>query len=627
MTEAFYTIGMAGHIDHGKTTLTKALTGVDTDRLKEEKERQISIEPGYAPLKLDNGIHISIVDVPGHERFIRQMIAGVAGIDLVLLVIAADEGVMPQTLEHLQILKFLGIKKCMVVISRISRVEEDLLELAAEEIKVVLADTEYNDAPILYVDSLTEKGIPELKQAIQKEIIGLEQKDSTGAFRLPIDQAFSVQGHGTVVRGTVFEGMVNKDSSLTLLPSGQKIKIRQIQVHNHETEKAQAGQRVALNITGATKDEIKRGDVLVDSENFQVTSTIDIALQLVSTLATPLKQRSPVKLHIGTSEAYGKIVFFDRKEVKESANEILCQIRLEEEIVVRRGDRFILRRPTPVETLGGGWIIQPQAQKYRFGEETISMLKKQLKSSPAEIIDNLLIKKQQLSKLQLIQISSLQEDEVNEIINGGLRTGKYVKITKQVYCLKRTILKINEEILNKLTGYHEGFPLRIGMSKAELLQALGQNKNLIEYCIDELLQLDKITKVDQFLAVSNFKPSLPNESMEIIVSSLRNDGIQPQKWADYIKHGSLSKQASNELKSYLLKTNQAFMLNEDTLIYKNAFDKAVVELQAKTDENFSLSEAKEILSLSRKYLIPFLELLDYHQYTRREEGNRVWINK
>ncbi|MEH7388495.1 GTP-binding protein, partial [Bacillus sp. JJ1521] len=197
MVDSFYTIGMAGHIDHGKTTLTKALTGVDTDRLKEEKERHISIEPGYAPLKLDNGIHISIVDVPGHERFIRQMIAGVAGIDLVLLVIAADEGVMPQTREHLQILKFLGIKKCMVVVSKIGRVEEELIELAAEEIKELLEETDYNNAPILYVDSISEIGIPELIQAIQTEINGLEQRDSNGSFRLPIDQAFTVQGHGT----------------------------------------------------------------------------------------------------------------------------------------------------------------------------------------------------------------------------------------------------------------------------------------------------------------------------------------------------------------------------------------------------------------------------------------------
>ncbi|RFB18889.1 selenocysteine-specific translation elongation factor [Bacillus sp. HNG] len=627
MADVYYTIGMAGHIDHGKTTLTKALTGVDTDRLKEEKERHISIEPGYAPLKLENGIHVSIVDVPGHERFIRQMIAGVAGIDLVLLVIAADEGVMPQTKEHLQILKFLGIKKCMVVVSKTDRVEDELLELAAEEIKELLEETDYKNAPILYVDSISGKGISELKHAIQKEIADLEQRDSNGSFRLPIDQAFTVQGHGTVVRGTVFEGGVTKDSPLTLLPSGKNIKIRQIQVHNKETEKAQAGQRVALNIAGTTKGEIKRGDVLVDSENFHVTRTVDISLQLVSKLAIPLKQRTPVKLHIGTTEAYGKIVFFDRNEVKESTEEILCQVRLEEEIVVRRGDRFILRRPTPIETLGGGWIIQPQGGKYRFGEETITMLKKQIESSPTEILDEYLRKNQLLSKSQLIQLSSLQEDKVDEIVSNAVNSGNYIEITQHVYSLKRTISKVNEMIVNKLIEYHEEFPLRIGMSKAELIQVLGQNKNVIEYCINDQIESNLIKKEDQYLAVSSFKPSLPTRKMENIVSSLINDGIQPKKWTDYIKQGSLSNQEANELKVFLLKTNQALTLNEETLIYKIAFDKAVNELKAGTDASFSLSEAKEILSLSRKYLIPFLELLDQNQYTRRDEGNRVWINK
>lgn len=623
MVDVFYTIGMAGHIDHGKTTLTKALTGVDTDRLKEEKERNISIEPGYAPLFLDSGIHVSIVDVPGHERFIRQMIAGVAGIDLVILVIAADEGVMPQTKEHLQILKFLGINKCLVVVSKISRVEEELLELAVEEIQELLVQTDYHDAPILYVDSLTGKGIPELKEAIQTEFKGLEQRDSNGSFRLPIDQAFTVQGHGTVVRGTVFEGVVTKDSQLTLLPSEKKIKIRQIQVHNQETEKAQAGQRVALNISGATKDEIKRGDVLVDSENFQVTNTIDISLQLVSTLGAPLKQRSPVKLHVGTTEAYGKIIFFDRNEVQESAEEILCQIRLEDEIVVRRGDRFILRRPTPIETLGGGWIIQPLAQKYRFGVETITMLKKQMESSPSEIVDNLLHAHKLLSKLQLIQLSSLHEDEVEEI----LFSGKYIEIYENAYGSKRTVSELNEAILNKLREYHEEYPLRIGMSKAELLQVLGQQKNLVEYCVNELLRINDIKKDEQYLSVSTYQPSLPKGPMVNLVASLLNDGIQPKKWADYIKEASLTNQESIELKTHLLKTNQAFLLNEDTLIHKHAFDNVVNQLKEKTDDIFSLSEAKEILSLSRKYLIPFLELLDEQHFTTRQEGNRAWINK
>src|SRR5690606_27247707 len=243
----YFTIGMAGHIDHGKTTLTKALTNVDTDRLKEEKERGISIEPGYAPLQTEDGAHVSIVDVPGHERFIRQMIAGVAGIDLVILVVAADEGVMPQTEEHLEILQFLGIERCIVAITKIDRVDELMLELVTEDIRDRLTGTIFEEAPYVLVDSLSGKGIEELKTAIFQELKQVQIRDAYGSFRLPIDQVFSVQGQGTVARGTIYEGSVRKGSQLTVLPKGLSVKARQIQVHNEEQESARAGQRTAIN--------------------------------------------------------------------------------------------------------------------------------------------------------------------------------------------------------------------------------------------------------------------------------------------------------------------------------------------------------------------------------------------
>ncbi|WP_449540197.1 selenocysteine-specific translation elongation factor [Ferdinandcohnia sp. Marseille-Q9671] len=629
MVDAFYTIGMAGHIDHGKTTLTKALTGVDTDRLKEEKERQISIEPGYAPLQLEGGTHVSIVDVPGHERFIRQMIAGVAGIDLVLLVIAADEGVMPQTKEHLQILTFLGIKKCLVVLTKISKVEEELLELASEEIKDILSETNFKDAPIFSVDSVTEKGIPELKQAIQKEVAQLEQKERRGSFRLPIDQAFTVQGHGTVVRGTVFEGEVTTDTPLTLLPAGKKIKVRQIQVHNQETTKAIAGQRAAINITGAIKEEIQRGDVLVDSDTYQVTRTIDIALKLVPSLSIPLKQRAPVTFHVGTSETFGRIVFFDRNDVQDSSEELLCQVRLDNEIVVRRGDRFILRRPTPVETLGGGWIIQPQAGKYRFGEETITKLKKQMESSPDEIIHDLFRTHKLLSKEQLLKLSSLQEDELTPILTTGIEAGEYIEINKNSYSSLYSVLDLQQTIVDKLEEYHNEYSLRIGMSKAELLQVLGKQspKDLIEYSLADLILHKKIKKENQYVSMATFQPKVTNKAMKAVIHDLENDGIQPKKWEDYIKDASISTHDANELRTHLIKSSQAMVVNNEILIHKHAFDKAVQQLKNQTSDHFSITEAKEILSLSRKYLIPFLELLDERKITSRADGNRVWINK
>src|SRR3954451_8255563 len=296
MSKCYFTIGMAGHIDHGKTSLTKALTNVDTDRLKEEKERQISIELGFAPLYEDEDIQISVIDVPGHERFIRQMIAGVGGIDLVVLVVAADEGFMPQTREHLEILKFLGVKGGIVAITKIDRVEEEFVELVKEDIFTELGNTVFEKAPYVLVDSVSHKGIEQLKTMIIETLKEQEMRDAKGAFRLPIDQVFTVKGQGTVVRGTVYEGTVEEGQTLKIMPEGLEVKARQIQVHHKQAQKAYAGQRTAINLAGVSKEDLERGNVLVSSEHFIVTKTVDVAIRVVEDLDYMVKQRMPIKL-------------------------------------------------------------------------------------------------------------------------------------------------------------------------------------------------------------------------------------------------------------------------------------------------------------------------------------------
>ena len=375
---------MAGHIDHGKTSLTKALTNVDTDRLKEEKERQISIELGFAPLYEDEEIQISVIDVPGHERFIRQMIAGVAGIDLVVLVVAGDEGVMPQTREHLDILGFLGIRNGIVAITKIDRVDEEFVDLVKDDIFEELQGTVFENSPFVLVDSLSMKGIDELKNLIVDTLKEQEMRDVKGAFRLPIDQVFTVKGQGTVVRGTVYEGSVEEGQTLMIMPKGIEVRGRQLQVHHKPAKKAFAGQRVAINLSNVTKEDLERGDVVVSSEHFNVTRTIDVAIRVVEDLDYMVKQRMPIKCHIGTAEVMGRIVFFDRNDLKEENGEILCQLRLEHEIVTKRGDRFIIRRPSPQETIGGGWVIDPRGEKYRFGVQTIEELEKKKVGTPKE---------------------------------------------------------------------------------------------------------------------------------------------------------------------------------------------------------------------------------------------------
>lgn len=629
MEETYYTIGMAGHIDHGKTALTKALTNVDTDRLKEEKERGISIEPGYAPLQTQEGTHISIIDVPGHERFIRQMIAGVAGIDLVVLVVAADEGVMPQTEEHLEILRFLGIQHCIIAISKIDRVDDMMLELVKEDIEERLEGTIFRGAPCVMVDSLSGRGIDELKRLIFEELKRVEFRDAYGSFRLPIDQVFTVQGQGTVVRGTIYEGAVRTGSQLTLLPKGLKVKARQIQVHHEEQEGARAGQRTAINLGGVDRNQVTRGDVLVASGHFLATGIIDVALTLAGGKFTPLKQRAPVKVHVGTSEVMGKIVFFDRNELDGTDEEVLCQIRLDEEIVVRRGDRFILRRPTPVETLGGGWIIQPKGGKYRFGEGTVEMLRTVKEGTPEGLLEDALSKGILLDAKGLIQATSLDEGALQAAIAAGLESGRLLELPQQKYSLAKTFSKIRDEIRGRLERYQADFPMRRGIPKAELLQSLGAGypKAFIEYSVNAMVEAGDVRKENQFIALAGFEPHLPKQwktRMEGILASLERDGLQAHKWAEYIEGTPLPKDDIPDFMAYLLQSGQAYRLTEETLIHRNAFGESVSKLKNGTGAAFGLKEAKDALGVSRKYLIPFLELLDALGETVREEEQRRW---
>ena len=632
MEERYFTIGMAGHIDHGKTSLTKALTNVDTDRLKEEKERGISIELGYAPLQLEDDVFVSIVDVPGHERFIRQMIAGVAGIDLVVLVVAADEGIMPQTEEHLEILQFLGVERCIVAISKMDRVDEVMLELVTDDIKERLSGTVFHEAPYIALDSLSGTGIDELKQLILTELKSTEFRDAYGSFRLPIDQVFSVQGQGTVVRGTVYEGVVRKAAQLMVLPAGIPVKARQIQVHHEEREQARAGQRTAINLGGIERTAVKRGDVLVDSEHFLVTDTIDVALQVIGRKFAPLKQRTAVRLHIGTSEVMGKIVFFDRKELEGAQDEVLCQIRLDEKIVVRRGDRFILRRPSPVETIGGGWVIQPNGGKYRFGQETIAMLRHHQEGTPEDLVADALSKFLLLDQQQLMQQTSLDGSILNETLAEGLASGVWLEIPRQGYSLTKTFMKIKNELMARLRQFHEDFPMRKGMGKAELIQsvAAAYPKPLLEFSLDLLMEQNELQRSGQFVALTLFDPHLPKKwraRMEQVIGSLEKDGFQAEKWEAYFTGSPLPKPEIAELTAYLLESGQAYRLREDTLIHRTAFEQALNQLRTNTGTSFDLKQAKEILNLSRKYMIPFLELLDELKFTRRSEDQRYWMEE
>ncbi|MEH7121363.1 selenocysteine-specific translation elongation factor [Neobacillus vireti] len=625
MEKRYFTIGMAGHIDHGKTSLTKALTNVDTDRLKEEKERQISIELGFAPLYEDKEIQISVIDVPGHERFIRQMIAGVAGIDLVVLVVAADEGVMPQTKEHLDILKFLGVKNGIVAISKIDRVDDEFIELVKDDILGELIGTVFEDAPFVLVDSLSKKGIYEINELIIKMLKAQEMRDARGAFRLPIDQVFTVKGQGTVVRGTIYEGTVEEGQVLKLMPKGIEVRARQIQVHHQHTQKAYAGQRAAINLSNVSKEELERGDVLVSSEHFIVTRTVDVAIQMVEDLEHIVKQRMPIKLHIGTTEVMGRIVFFDRNEIKEENGEILCQLRLEEEILTKRGDRFILRRPSPQETIGGGWVIDPRANKYRFGNQTIEALEKKKVGTPKERITAALMEVKSLSLTELIKRTAL--DEITLTLH--LANPEFVLYNGKEYTLTLIIDSIEEDIFDQLQEYHQAHSMKPGINKAELLQPLQKRfpKSLLDFVLENGFSNGVFKRKDQFVSIAEFVPHVPKswaKRTENLLNDLKKDGRKVRYLKDYFSASGIPESIEYDLRKFLEDQKLLVQLDDQYAYHGEVFTEAVQKLQGRTGAEFDVGEAKDALDLSRKYMIPFLERLDAKGLTKRIENKRVW---
>lgn len=622
----YFTIGMAGHIDHGKTTLTKALTGIDTDRLKEEKERNISIELGYALFIDEDDLQVSIVDVPGHERFIRQMVAGVAGIDMVVLVVSADEGVMPQTREHLDILSFLGIEHGIVALTKIDQTDEEMLELVVDDVNETLRNTFLEKAPLFAVDSLSGTGIPKLKEAIIRQLEHVSKKEVGEAFRLPIDQVFTVKGQGTVVRGTIYNGVIRQDDRLRILPANQEVRVRQIQVHRERVQKAYAGQRTALNLGGIDSGGVQRGDVLVNGDHYVVTDTLDVVFHPLKDIDHGVKQRQTIKLHIGTSEVMGKIVFFDRNDIPTGVTEeILCQLQLDDPIVTLRGDRYVIRRPSPVETIGGGWIIDPNGKPYRFGRATIDQLAMKKEGTAFERIQAVLEQEKVASEIDLIKKAAVDESEWQEAKN------KLLEIERHNYTLPKLLQASKSNMVETVSSFHSRYPMRVGIDKAKLFSELKTShpESLLDYALATLLAENVLKKAGQFVALFDVKPSLPEkwkERLERVVQDLKRQGLEVNAWCDVTKNHQIPEDLAQEFFQYLLQTEQAVILNDGMLITTSALNDAYRKLKEDTNsDSFTIQDAKASLNVSRKYLVPLLELFDRLLYTKRVDNYRTWL--
>ncbi|WLD95264.1 selenocysteine-specific translation elongation factor [Alkalihalobacillus sp. AL-G] len=631
MPDTFFTIGMAGHIDHGKTALTKALTNIDTDRLKEEKERSISIEPGFAPIELGDGYNVSIIDVPGHEKFIRQMIAGVAGIDLVILVVAGDEGVMPQTKEHVEILNYLGIEHAVITVTKKDKVDPEMLDLVTEDIQTELTGSVLEHAPLYFVDSISKTGIEDLISGIKQTLPKVSKRNAASPFRMPIDQSFTLRGKGAIVRGTVFDGTVQEGDSLTLLPQNKTVRVKQLQVHKQNVHKAVAGQRTAINLGGITAGAIDRGDILTKNSTVTPSKTIDLVLNVQDVPEHPLKQRSRVKFHTGTSEVMGTIVFFDRNELTESTtDEVLCQIRLDEPVAVMREDRFIVRRPSPVETIGGGWILNPHGAKYRFGQGTIDTLKQKKEGTPEERIIST------LEKMKLATIEDISKEvgeprqEIETNIVSLLDQNKVISLNATSYALVEGLIRVSEWLTQELMEYHHQYPMRTGRQKAEIVQELkGQLPTLlIEFVIEQLKTDQKIRKEGPLLSMYNHKPSYPEKwqkRFRNVVEQLKNAGIKHEGLRSIFDQQSIPEEYYSEFENYLLETGSVIVMEDSTFVHRNVFVDTIEKLHNHVPNLFTVQDAKSILDLSRKYCIMLLEKMDDLGVTVRVENERKWV--
>lgn len=628
---AFYIVGTAGHIDHGKTELSKALTGIQTDRLKEEQERGMSIKLGFAPLSLSQDLQLGLVDVPGHERFIQQMLSGAFGMDLVLLVVAATEGIMPQTREHLDIIRLLGIPNLLVALTKKSLVEQDFLELVQEDVRDYLAGHGYPEAPVIPVDSISGEGLDELKAAMEEALRSLPQKDEGGFPRLPVDRVFSLTGHGTVVTGTLWSGRIAKGDSLTLFPMGKSVKVRNIQVHGKNVEEAIAGQRVALNIPDAgSAKSIPSGQVLIRenilSPTYKVTGLFHLLPEKDS-----LSHLEKVRVHLGTGETLGKLLLLEKDEIW-PGEEALCGLYLDKPLGTVAGDRLILRKENASETLGGVTVIEAAPGKIRRKEEDyLEALRRKLQGSPLEKLLSLVREEPFSGTRELARKLALEEEAMKALLADGEESLLSLEGT---WLHQDTLAELEAQLLDFLRKRHEKNPLSPGASKEELKSRFFPGlQNKVWQSFLKLLDSRSLTLKGDLVSEKGVVPILSpadEKGLDLVVNSYLNDGfspLSPQELADSL-HFPLDK--VQEYIHYLQGQEQLVKIDETLYFHREVFQKAldgVIAYCQAHDGAIDIAGAKEVLGSSRKYIVPFLEYLDYHKWTRRLDNKRVLLRR
>ena len=614
-------IGTAGHIDHGKTALVMALTGTDTDRLAEEKRRGITIDLGFARLDLPGDIRAGVVDVPGHEDFIRNMVAGAAGIDVALLVVAADEGVMPQTREHVSILGMLGVERAVVALTKTDLVDDDWLELSRDDVRMHLAETPYAAAPVVPVSARTRDGLPELAAALADAVGGATVRPDSELFRLPVDRAFTVHGTGTVVTGTIRDGSVAVGDEVRVHPDGPAVRGRGIQCHGDSVDGAAAGTRTALALAGLERARIGRGGWVV-SDGWPLSSMLTVRLQLVPGTDWQVRQRQRVRVHIGTAECMARVVLLDADRIG-PGEAGLAQLRMEAPVVARFGDRFVVRSYSPVTTIGGGVVLEPAAAKRRRLQPRDQALFRTLQAAPGDAL------------APLVDAAGWDGVPVPELpLRLGLaataQMASIPAVTRAGDRLISTALLDSAEaaLLTATAEWHRLHPLRPGLDRAEARRRLPASPDwAIDVVIDRALASGRLESRDGDLALPGHQPTLDaaqEAARDRLVALYAEAALAPPSLGE-LPAELAQRPDFHDLRAILERDGVLVPFPPDRLVHAPALERARSRLLAELGGRADLGPAdfRRLFDLPRKHLIPLLELFDRMGWTRREGDGRV----
>ena len=619
-------VGTAGHIDHGKTALVKALTGIDGDRLEEEKRRGITIDLGFAHMDLSaaNGetLHLGFVDVPGHERFVRNMLAGVGGIDLVLLVIGADESIKPQTREHFDILQLLGVKRGITVLTKSDAVDADTLDVVRLEVEEFLRGTflEPPNGPVIPVSSLTGSGLDDLKRAITASAAKVEVRDSHALARLPIDRVFTMKGFGTVVTGTLFSGTVRKEQELEVFPSGRRVRVRGIQVHGKSADAAIAGQRTALNLTGASIEDLRRGMTLAPLATFAATRRLDVQLRLLPSAPRALRNRARIHFHSNTMETVAELRFHGQSQIAPGET-LFARVILSEPALLLPGDRFIIRQFSPVVTVGGGMVLDATPMREQPGlDEFLAGLA----TGPREEILRARIVRRGAHGIglsALVAETGLPSEAIGEFLTKPIQVGLIVRIG-DTFVHSPAVEALRTKIIQQVQDFHKQNPLEGGIGREQLRDSRSVTHEVFSAVLDSLVRNKKLELAGDLVRLAGHHMVMKDEEAEskkTIEEAFARAGLKVPALREVIAGLKVDKLRAQKIVTLLLRDKMLIKISDELVFHRGALEALRKQIAAHKVKSAKIDVAtfKELTGVSRKYAIPLLEYLDRERVTRR----------